>query len=84
VAVEKLTAGFGASFDFYKWPSSSGKIRVENGEFSLGSFDVNYFPLHGRCEPLVLMSNYMGLPMSRSVKADWPAGAELLEFRGLP
>jgi hypothetical protein len=82
--IGKMTAAIGAKFEFFKWPASSGKVNMQNGEFNLGQFEANYFPLHGRVEPLVLMSHYMGLPLDRTVKADWPAGAENLEFRGLP
>lgn len=82
--VEAATSKFGANFEFFKTPPSSGAAVLENGEFSLGEFDVKYFPLHGRCEPIVLMAEVMGLPYKRSVKADWPKGADKLEFRGLP
>jgi hypothetical protein len=35
-AVGKMTAAFGAKFEFFKWPASSGKVCMQNGEFNLG------------------------------------------------
>jgi hypothetical protein len=50
----------------------------------MGCIDVAYFPLHGRCEPLMLMLTATKAEHKRTVVEDWPAGADELEFRGLP
>lgn len=49
-----------------------------------GCIDVAYFPLHGRCEPLMLLLTATGSDHKRTAVEDWPAGADELEFRGLP